>query len=411
MKSVYITFLVLIGSISLSNAQVLEIKKVKPEVIKEATERVANYIAEHTSFSVENRKTKKLYKTTKNLPVSGDYIVKSRFNQWEYWNGVILHGFCEMGDLFGSQYSDYSKKAADFIFDNDDYFYKQYKARVGCGIYQKYSMHILDHCGAMGAGLLEVKKRYPKIGIDSYTKKAANHILNKELRLNDGTLCRVKPQKMTVWADDLYMSVPFLVKYWQATGEEKYLDEAIKQVELFYKHLWNNETGLYYHCWYENLQRNGVAHWGRCNGWLILAQTELLEALPHDSKHRTKLLNLLEQQILGVIKYQAPSGLWHQLIDRPDTYEETSCTAMFAYAIAKAVNKGWINKNYSEVAFSAWRGIMSRIRKDGQVEGTSQGTGISTSPVYYAKRATPLNDSHGLGAILLAGTELYRLCK
>jgi unsaturated rhamnogalacturonyl hydrolase len=213
---------------------------------------------------------------------------------------------------------------------------------------------------------------------------------------------------MTLWADDLYMSISFLARMGDLTGDPQYFNDAIRQVNNFTKYLYNEQTQLYYHCWYSDLKKNGVAHWGRCNGWVMMAQVDLLEYLPEDFPGREELLRILRQQILGVSRYQSESGLWFQLLDRNDSYLETSCTAMFTYGIAKAVNQGWIDSRYLSIAVRGWEGIKTKIRSDGQIEGICAGTGIQDDLIFYYKRPAPLNDIHGIGAVLLAGMEVIK---
>jgi rhamnogalacturonyl hydrolase YesR len=308
------------------------------------------------------------------------------------------------------QYIEYAKKNVGFAFDHDVYFQKCHDAKFYLtGMFQKYRMELLDDCGAMGAGVLAVhsidqQERYRK-----YLDKAADYIMNKEKRLKDGTFCRSGPKEMTVWGDDLYMSVPFLARMGALTGEQKYFDEAARQVILFNTHLWNPYTQLYYHGWYDDIQQNGVAHWGRCNGWIIMAQVELLDQLPVNHPKRQELINLLTEQIVSLARYQHASGLWHQLINKENSYLETSSTAMYTFAIAKAVNKGWIDAMYGYVAAQGWEGLVSRILADGQIAGVCMGTGLSPHTAYYYNRPAPSTDTHGIGAVLLAGTEMLKL--
>jgi rhamnogalacturonyl hydrolase YesR len=154
-----------------------------------------------------------------------------------------------------------------------------------------------------------------------------------------------------------------------------------------------------------------VAFWGRANGWAILAQIDLLDRLPKDHPQREKLLALFQRHILGIAQYQSGEGLWHQLLDKVDSYLETSCTAMFTYAVARAVNKGYLEPRYASIAQRGWEGVQSKIRADGQVEGVCAGTGVSDDLVFYYRRPTPLNDAHGIGAVLLAGAEVLQMKK
>jgi rhamnogalacturonyl hydrolase YesR len=126
---------------------------------------------------------------------------------------------------------------------------------------------------------------------------------------------------------------------------------------------------------------------------------------------RKILLGLLQRHILGISHYQSGEGLWHQLLDKTDSYLETSCTAMFTYAIARAVNKGYIEPRYASIARCGWEGVMSKIRSDGKVEGVCTGTGVGDDLVFYYHRPAPLNDVHGIGAVLLAGAEVFQLPK
>jgi len=233
--------------------------------------------------------------------------------------------------------------------------------------------------------------------------------MKRQSRLEDRTFVRSFPHKWTLWADDLYMSISFLSRMGELTGDGKYLDDAAVQVVNFNKYAFDKTAGLMHHCWYSDVQRPGVAYWGRANGWVLLAQVDLLDRLPADHPKRPQLLEILREHILGIARYQSADGLWHQLLDKSDSYLETSCTAMFTYAIARSVNKGYIEPRYGSIARTGWKGVMSKIRADGKIEGVCAGTGVSDDLVAYYHRPTPLNDPHGLGAVLLAGSEMLQL--
>ena len=141
----------------------------------------------------------------------------------------------------------------------------------------------------------------------------------------------------------------------------------------------------------------------------MLAQVDLLDRIPKELPQRETLLLLLRRHIMGIARYQGGDGLWHQLLDKTDSYLETSCSAMFAYTVARAVNKGYIEPRYASIALRGWEGVMSKILSDGQVEGVCAGTGVSDDLVHYYRRPTPLNDIHGIGAVILAGVEILQL--
>jgi len=399
-------FLFLITGTTLKAQEYPEIQSVE-KIIRS----VADNIVENSTFQIVDRKTGETFTNSENLPTDKKYRVESPYNAWKYWNGVLNIAFITLGEeLDSEEYTSYALKNVDFVFDHDDYFRKQYEAgNSDSDMRQKYRLNMLDDCGAMGAGIIEVQHIDPQKRYEDYIGVAADYIMNKEYRLEDGIYCRLKPYEMTIWGDDLYMSVVFLARMGELSGESKYFDEAAKQVELFHKYLWNPNLNIFYHYWYDDIKQHGVAHWGRCNGWIIVAQAELLAKLPQNHPKRDKLIELLTKQIVGISRYQTESGLWHQLIDKQDSYLETSSTAMYTFAIAKAVNEGWIAPRYATIALHGWNGISSKVRADGQVEGICRGTSTSAATNYYYNRPTPLNDIHGLGAFLLAGTEMLKL--
>lgn len=345
-----------------------------------------------------------------NLPKDGRFVLASPYRTWEYWNGVLNTAMLELHEQFKEEkYRNYSIGNYQFVFNNYEILEDLADEDRLWEISQLYEMGALDHCGSMASGLIEVYQLDKRQDYLNYLNTVGDYILNKEQKLTDGTLARLDPYDKTVWLDDLYMSVPFLARMGNLTGEQKYFDFAAKQVKQFTKYLYNEHTGLYFHCYYADIKEPGVAHWGRANGWSILAQANLLEFLPKDHTDRPELLRIFKQQIAGFAHYQSETGLWHQVLDKEDSYLETSCTAMFTYAVAKGVNEGWIEPRYKSIAIEGWKGIASIINSDGQVENICVGTGTSTSLVFYYKRPVKLNDIHGLGAVLLAGIEVIKL--
>jgi rhamnogalacturonyl hydrolase YesR len=141
---------------------------------------------------------------------------------------------------------------------------------------------------------------------------------------------------------------------------------------------------------------------------VALAQVELLNNLPPHHPKRPELIRLLQRQIIGFSRYQDIDGMWHQLIDKPDSYAEASVTSMFVYAVAKAVNEGWINKRFISIAQNGWEALAKKVTADGQVEDICIGTSVEEDIRYYYTRPKETNDTHGLGAFLMAGAEMVR---
>jgi len=374
---------------------------------------VADHIIQNTTFKFVNNKTHQKYDSTTGLAPSADIKAESTYNKWAYVNGVLTVGMMHTADVLGDKkYSDYSQHNFEFIFNNISYFESLYKANTPKVEYGSvFSMGNLDACGAMAAGLCDVDALAHRKDFRAYLDRAAIYITTKQQRLPDGTLCRPRPRDGTLWADDMYMSIPFLARMGKITGDNKYFDDAIKQVENFNKYLYDPSTGLYIHNYFADVAMNGVAHWGRCNGWVAMAQVELLSNLPANHPKRAELIRLLLRQIVGYSRYQDQTGLWHQLLDKSDSYLETSVTAMFTYSVAKAVNEGWIPTSYLSIAREGWKGLLTKITPDGQLQDVCIGTDMENDIKFYYTRPTQLNDTHGLGALLLAGTELIRADK
>jgi len=374
---------------------------------------VANNILNNTTYTIINTENGKSYTSSANLPKDEEFKIGSPYVEWKYWNGVLNMAMLKLSEITEEEnYKQYSIKNYQFVFENLNFFETLYKSGIkNTGMDKFFEMRMLDDCGAMGAGLLEVYQIDKKKIYREYIDKTANFIMNEEHRLEDGTLARLGPYTKTVWLDDLYMSIPFLARYGELTKDTKYFQFASKQVKQFTKYLYDQNTGLYFHCYFDNFKENGVARWGRANGWSIMAQANLLDAIPKDYSERDTLLAIYRQQIIGLARYQSETGLWHQILDKPDSYLETSCSAMFTYAIAKGVNEGWLDERYKTIALNGWEGIKTKIQSDGQVKDTCIGTGIENDLVFYYKRPTSLNDIHGLGAVILAGVEISKLQK
>ncbi|MBA7561742.1 Unsaturated rhamnogalacturonyl hydrolase YteR [subsurface metagenome] len=377
---------------------------------------IADYILDHTTLTYTAVGSREIYHSTDEIPENVEVRFKDQFTEWGYTMGVLNMAMINLGAYLNEEkYTDYPARHVANGMDNYKFFQDRFKNdrphyRWPYG--QLWAMRELDDCGAMCASVIEVYNLVRREDYRDYIDKTAKHIMEKQDRLSDGTLVRKSPHEMTLWADDLYMSVPFLARMGNLTGENKYFDDALKQVFNFTKYLWNADKELYYHCYFSDLERNGVAHWGRCNGWVMMAQVHLMNFLPKDHPQREDLRINLDRQILGIAKYQNEDGLWHQVLDKTDSYLESSCSAMFVYSIARAANEGWIDKRYASIAIRGWEGLKEhKITLDGQVKDICVGTGIEDNIVFYYNRPARTNETHGLGAIIDAGIEIIKLRK
>jgi len=372
---------------------------------------VADAILKDANFQFVDQNGRR-FATPEEAPPDTQLRPASTYQDWRYWNGVLNLALLRLSQVLNEpKYAEFVRKNISFNFDHYQFFQKRYKGenKWAYPFGQHFVLEELDDCGAMGASVIEVYRNDPQERYKEYIDQAAHHILTKQARLEDGTLVRGFPHKWTLWADDLYMGISFLARMGKLTGDRCYFDDAVRQVFNFHKYLFNEEKGLMHHCWYADIKQPGVAYWGRANGWALLAEADLLDRLPHTYPQREELIALLQRHIIGIAQYQSATGLWHQLLDKEDSYLETSCSAIFTYIVARAVNKGYLDPRYSSIAQHGWEGVMTRVRPDGQIEGVCTGTGVGNDLVFYYQRPAPLNDVHGIGFILLAGAEVMQI--
>ncbi len=345
-----------------------------------------------------------------------DAVIDGRFgeyNRWDYPNGVIMSGMSLLQDVTGdSAYFQYNVRLFDFLFDFEPYFKRLQNEQhyYHHPLSRMLNIRALDHCGAIGCALIETYQKHPDPRYKEYIDTIANYISNKQFRLKDGTIARERPQPESVWADDMYMCVPFLARMGALTGNKKYLDDAVKQVVQLSKYLFIEQKGLFDHGWNSyGGDYDPRFYWGRANGWASMAMAELLDVLPPDYPGRDNVLHIFKSHIRTLAEIQDGTGFWHNMLDKTDTYLETSATAMFVYAIAKGINEGWISHIYGPVAQTGWNAISTRINPIGQIDGVCEGTTYASDNTYYYYRGASDEATLGTGAVLMAGAEMIRL--
>jgi rhamnogalacturonyl hydrolase YesR len=169
-------------------------------------------------------------------------------------------------------------------------------------------------------------------------------ILHKAPRAADGTLYHVfkDPQ---VWSDGFNGAPPFLA----ATG---HYDEAMRQIDGFRKRLWDPKKKLLAHIWDDGEKAdNRKEYWGGGNGWAAAGLARVIRALPADQEEdRQRLAAFLTELIDGCLSYQRADGLFHDVVDRPDTFVEANLAQMLAFAIYTGVLGGWLPGRYRPAA-------------------------------------------------------------
>lgn len=386
----------------------------KVEDITAVLNRIYNYLDVSTPAKLIDLQTKVVVTDISKL-TPGSVFEPGVFRLISYEWGVAYGAMLLAGEATGdAKFKEYTIKRMNFIADVAAYFKSVQGANQQANnpVRSVLDPHALDDAGSMCAAMIKTLNSGGNPAMRSYIDNYIDYISNKQFRLTDGTLARNRPVPNTLWLDDLYMSVPALAQMGKLTGENNYFDDAVKQVLQFSRRMFNKDIGLYMHGWVQDMNVHPEFYWARCNGWALLSMTELLDVLPAKYPGREEILDLLKAHIRGLANLQSGNGLWHQLLDRNDSYLETSATAIYTYCIAHSINKGWIDAQaHGPMAVLGWNAVQTKVNSNGEVEGTCVGTGLSFDPAFYYNRPVNIAAAHGYGPVIMAGAEMIKLLK
>ncbi len=209
-------------------------------------------------------------------------------------------------------------------------------------------------------------------------------------------------QETRWWVDDAFMVGSLQIQAYRATNDPKYADHAATQLAAYLDRL-QKPNGLFYH------GPNTPHFWGRGNGWFAVALAEVLSSLPPNHPKYARLMEGYRKMMAGLQRYQAPSGMWRQLIDDDQAWAETSGTGMFTYAMVVGVQHGWLDaKTYGDCARKGWTGLCGYIDANGNVREICIGTGQSKDTQYYLNRPRAIGDLHGQAPALWCAWALLK---
>ncbi|MET0571219.1 MAG: glycosyl hydrolase [Chryseobacterium sp.] len=192
-----------------------------------------------------------------------------------------------------------------------------------------------------------------------------------------------------LWIDDMYMITIVQTQAYKATGDQKYIDRAAKEMVLYLDEL-QKPNGLFYHA------PDVPFFWGRGNGWMAAGVTELLRYLPKNHQYRPRIMDGYLKMMKSLKDFQSPNGMWNQLIDDPACWSETSGSAMFTYAFIIGVKNGWLDtKEYAPSARKAWMAMVGYVNDKGAVSEVCVGTNKKNDRQYYYDRPRSVGDYHG----------------
>ena len=380
--------------------------------VKQTMGRVLHYVDSETPATLVDKRTGD---EVTNLKKVDEYtqLKQGGFRLTSYEWGVTYSAMLAAYDATGDvAYRDYVQKRQQLLVDIFPIFSRlhQQSKQIDVNIRRVVDPHALDDAGAVCCSMIKAMLHDSKLPLRPLIDNYIDYIMNKEYRLSDGTFARQRPQKNTVWLDDMFMGIPAVAYMGRLTGEQKYYDEAARQVLLFANRMWVPEKKLFRHGWVEDMEPHPAFHWGRANGWAILTMCEVLDVLPTDHTQYSEILNLLRQHAEGLAALQHHDGYWHQLLDRTDTYLEASATAIYTYCLAHAINQGWLSaKAFGPIALQAWHALSKSINERGQVENVCVGTGMGFDAAFYAYRPVHVMAAHGYGPAIWAGAEILNL--
>lgn len=341
--------------------------------------------------------------------------------RWNYTNGLVCSALERVWKKTGDEkYYNYIKAYADEMI-GDDGTIKGYKP-------DEYNIDKVNS----GKFLFAVYERTK----DAKYEKAIRLLCDQmrtHPRTSDGGFWHKKIYPHQMWLDGLYMGSPFLAQYAKVFNEPATFDDVAMQITLVDKHTYDEKTGLFYHAWDESKTQRWADKetgrsphfWGRAMGWYAMALVDVLDFLPADHPKRKDIIAIAEKMAKGLVNYQdAETGVWYQVVDqgkREGNYLESSASSMFAYFLFKAIDKGYIGKQYLPNARKAYDGILKQFIKvtDGQVSITNvcAVAGLGGNPYrngsyeYYIGEPKRDNDPKAVGPFIMLALEVESMKK
>ena len=338
--------------------------------------------------------------------------------KWDYVHGLVLTSFEALFKHTKDQrYYNYRKQYADATIDEN--------GSVASYKFDTYNIDMVT-AGRILFNLYETTKDTRYLTVLQLLRKQ----IAEQPRTASGGFWHKKIYPNQMWLDGLYMGEPFYAQYTVQFENGAKLDDIAKQFELIQKHATDPKTGLLFHGWDESKQMpwadktTGCSpnFWSRSIGWYVMALVDVLDYFPKNHPKRNELIGYLNEISNSLVKFQDPSGLWYQVTDKGGSegnYLESSGSSMFAYAMAKGANKGYLPKKFKVIANKAFDGLTTRLIKtdsDGQIHITQACAvaGLGGNPYrdgsysYYVNERKKDNDPKATGSFILAALELNR---
>lgn len=250
----------------------------------------------------------------------------------------------------------------------------------------------------LGPGVHVDVNVYGILPIELYRHTGYERFLKQGLALADIQWDNPLPDGLTnqtrYWIDDIYMIGSIQMQAYRITKDRKYMDRAALEIDSYLRKL-QQPNGLFFH------GPEAPLHWGRGNGWVAAGLAELLMDLPADHPRYPAIRQGYIKMMESLLKYQAEDGMWRQLIDHPESWKETSSTAMFGFAMTVGVKKGLLAEStYGPASRKAWNVLLTYLNENGDLTDVCVGTGQSKEVQYYLDRGKVTGDLHGQAPML-----------
>lgn len=342
--------------------------------------------------------------------------------QWNYHNGGVAWAMQQLGEASGdTKYDNWATAFCEYHLKGKSFVEYQVKTlnEVESANHYFIQVPLLDFTLAPALPFIYKLRKAKDFPMEQEYRNFIGSMLKyaryEQIRFPGSNIyTRTTPEKYTTWVDDMFMGIPFLVQasLLSVKQEEKdfFIRDAAQMVLNFNDFVWDKEAKLYMHANFSQRKDVKLPHWSRANGWGIWATTEVLMNLDKKSKYYKPILEHFRNHVESLVKLQAQSGFWHNVLDRPDSPEEVSGTAIFTMAIARGVTNGWLDAaTYEVYAQKGWNAVKSEIEPSGKVHKICMGTMCSEDENYYISRPFYEDDTHGLFAVLFAGIDMHKM--
>lgn len=312
-------------------------------------------------------------------------------------NGVLYIGMSEFAKI-----ADKSETYYDWLYKLGSN--NEWKIPANFKDYEKYSLYHADEL-CVAQFYINMYRKYKEENIIKSTKERLDWIMSNP---PDDEMSHKGKQSWT-WCDALFMAPPVYANIAALEGNQAYLDYMNKEFEKTYNHLYNPTEKLFFRddSFFDKKEANGKKiFWGRGNGWVVAGIANLLKVLPDSSPKKKFYVELYQTMMDRLVELRNADGFWHASLLDPESYPspETSATAMITYAMAYGVNNGYLNKEkYAPIIYSSWASLVSVVNEEGRLGYVQP---IGADPKKVTEKMTAV---YGVGAFLLAGTEIYNM--